>query len=372
MLQVHGLWIPCFATGPAALVTFLLCLDNLYAIGCIVIAVLGRWASPQALVVLFAGVWMAPTHEGLLLVQLVCVGLFHAPIEDWARVAVAGTLGSLVAAASIRKADQTIVYKLVCALTVPLVCIEGTLAYFYRDSVLSWFIHFVRKPEIPLYGSHETTTWLRWHWVLYWAIIFPLAVILAPTFPNKTMARKWFHGAAVLLFGPATVYAPRLQALAYAVALSLLVLIEGLRSDIPVIHAYYDRYIRPEERLVVSHLALIFGCAVPLWLALALDKPDWALQGVWTVGIGDAIGATVGSVFGRRRWSATNRRTREGSLAMLLVLLVFCKEYSLPWILTAVVVTYVEATTTLLDNLLLPVVSLATFEATTRAMQWYA
>jgi dolichol kinase len=188
------------------------------------------------------------------------------------------------------------------------------------------------------------------------------------------VARKWFHLVAVALFVPVTLFAPKLQSLSYAIALAALMVLEAIRSHVPSVNAFYARYVdrdkqEREDSVLVSHMALVVGCAAPLWIAEYCSSNDETLNstvrtvlslwGVLCLGIGDAAGAVVGVYFGRHYWSALNRRTIEGSLAMLasmsLPCWLFVDDWKV-WVPAVLFTTLLEAWTIQLDNLVLPLV----------------
>ena len=83
------------------------------------------------------------------------------------------------------------------------------------------------------------------------------------------------------------------------------------------------------------------------------------LAGVWTLGVGDAVGAVIGSTFGQYKWGQQNR-TIEGSVAMFVSLctVMYPQEVALEvWLPTAVIVTLLEAFTLQIDNIVLPLVA---------------
>lgn len=84
--------------------------------------------------------------------------------------------------------------------------------------------------------------------------------------------------------------------------------------------------------MVVSHIFLLIGCAVPLWFSLAsieregdLPWKDWELMhnrrevamisGVVCVGMGDAAASLIGRRYGRRKWIWVGGKSLEGSAA---------------------------------------------------------
>ena len=161
--------------------------------------------------------------------------------------------------------------------------------------------------------------------------------------------------------------------------------------------AFLARFLdsRDGGTLVLTHLYLLLGCAVPLWLAdalpgihplpgagtgagagagaparsVALDVAPFA--GVVVLGMGDAVASVVGIHLGRCRWPGT-RKTVEGTAAaaasMLLLLLLLRRllqgghaEWLGPasdwWAaaLCTALVCLLEAWTSQIDNLFLPI-----------------
>ncbi len=189
----------------------------------------------------------------------------------------------------------------------------------------------------------------RVSWLMYWCATMLVTIPLAPTTGqiSPVIARKWFHFIAVLLFVPTTILVPQLQSLSYAVAICVLLIIEVIRIDIPILNDFYYTYLdqtkdeADDSKFVISHIALIAGCATPLWIiqyyhssvyreTIPVDASATmnlnlvvGLWGVWVVGIGDAMGAIIGKSFGRHKWGS-NSRTIEGSMAMWLSLFLCC------------------------------------------------
>uniref|UniRef100_A0A7S3V9Z6 dolichol kinase n=1 Tax=Chaetoceros debilis TaxID=122233 RepID=A0A7S3V9Z6_9STRA len=118
---------------------------------------------------------------------------------------------------------------------------------------------------------------------------------------------------------------------------------------------------------VVTHIALIVGCAAPLWVYILYGTNGFLpFLGIIALGIGDSAGAIIGSLCGKRRWPRS-RRTKEGSLAVFIsmFLAVLCLEsYSSACALRVPVLrqtmfvflplTALEAVTFQIDNLCLP------------------
>lgn len=246
---------------------------------------------------------------------------------------------------------------------------------------LQWLLEFFLSTE-PTSGS----TWPRYWGVLYWCIA--LVVLIPPTIlivqrrqSPVVITRKWFHLVAILLFAPTTHFFPQLMALGYAVALCGLVVLETLRRVAPALDDFYRLVQDPtkdsSEGIILSHICLILGCAMPLWLSEAIEYysndvtskgllllSQW---GILSLGVGDAMGAVVGKTYGQIRWGK-NQRTVEGSLAMWIsmmsvgrllpvVLVGVVDQHQEPWVpllVATTFVTLVEAYTIQMDNLVLP------------------
>jgi dolichol kinase len=308
-------------------------------------------------------------------------------------VAWSGNLGCLLATIllSPHRRSLTVATQIGLAAVLPLGVVEGCLRFVEFDRGASpfsprcmvWLVSFLSKSERPLVDSpteyeEDAVGIPRYGWLLYWAIVLMGSFLCAPKTTSATssvVARKYFHAVAVLLFGPVTFAAPTLLSLAYAVAVAILLTLEGLRRQLPVLQGFYGAYLDTSkdqaDRFLVSHVALLLGCAVPLWCYEVAGAsttetlpPLLPFVGVILLGVGDALGAVVGLCLGRTRWSTTNARTVEGSVAMLLGQMVAAGVLSclyrvpLAWASTVgmlVFATLLEAWTTQMDNLILPV-----------------
>jgi dolichol kinase len=344
----------------------------------------------------------------------------------FAPVAVAGVLGCVAACALVDfvpRTQQCIPWRLVVLAVSTLGTVENLLFWMVlpgREAYdfprcLHWiFDDFLRHSETAMGPSMVPTNigvpsrlpWLvglpRIVWLGYWGVVMLVTIPLAPGRNNAhhpIVARKWFHFIAVLLFVPTTLYAPQLQSLSYAVALCVLLMLETTRRHVPWLNDFYVTYLdrhkhEGDETTIVSHLALIVGCAAPLWLCQWQDQcpvenrtvattiiPLW---GVYVLGVGDAMAAVVGKTFGRHPWTTTitttsqqqqPRRTVEGSLAMALslwgIITMFHRHQQpedqtqrqdelLRMVgLAILLTTLLEACTYQIDNLVLPMVGYA-------------
>ena len=270
-------------------------------------------------------------------------------------------------------------------------------------------------------------------WLIYWimtmVVLAPVAILIAKKLQGLrngsarkrkliVMARKYFHFVAVVLFLPPTFYAPEMMVLSYAIAAALLILVESMRGALSwegrggsetrgdgsyvktkeasslTTNQFFETFFDEKDlcavegSFVVTHLALILGCAMPLWMyqvmiygpaSTSMTKQDSnkdgidclvPFLGIIVLGIGDAAGALCGSMFGKIQWP-TSKRTVEGSIAMLSSMVVsdvlIREMFGFVWNMHVVCegalyyylpLTVLEAVTLQIDNLCLPLVAI--------------
>jgi dolichol kinase len=237
------------------------------------------------------------------------------------------------------------------------VIVEGAL--WYRDEVhaVTWLVTFLLSPEGSS-SSTSSTQYPRAVWLIYWLVVVTVALHQAPQQCSVVISRKWFHLVAIALFLPVTLAAPQLMSLSYAIALCILIVVESMRSYLPtIVQEYYGRYLNPlkehKDKVVISHISLILGCAMPLWIHECTSRPT-LFFGILVLGVGDSLAAVVGIQFGRRKWPSC-RKTVEGSVAMWMGMALCCCCFPLQnWVAAVTFTTLLEAFTTQIDNLILP------------------
>lgn len=157
--------------------------------------------------------------------------------------------------------------------------------------------------------------------------------------------RKVFHGMMVLMFLPTIFIDPAFCSLALGTVLAMFLLLDLFRaSQLPPISRPLMHFLAPyvdgrDHRgpVIVSHIFLLIGCSIPLWLSLA-DIPrtgdgPWAgwgvlsrdismVSGVICVGMGDAAASLIGRRYGRVKWFWGGGKSLEGSVAFAAA--VFC------------------------------------------------
>lgn len=177
-------------------------------------------------------------------------------------------------------------------------------------------------------------------------ILVGLASVLSLSeFVEVDTRRKVFHGTMVAMLLPTIFIDPCFVALALALVLAIFLLLDLVRaSQLPPLSKPIAKFLTPyvdgrdlRGPVVVSHIFLLIGCAIPLWLSLAGvgrtgDEPwrDWdvaardvsMISGVVCVGMGDAAASLIGRRFGRRKWPWAGGKSLEGSLAFAVAVTV--------------------------------------------------
>jgi dolichol kinase len=195
----------------------------------------------------------------------------------------------------------------------------------------------------PLLRSSFGPANIRLLLIAYWALVLLsglLAVISLTSIVEVDTRRKVFHGVMVALLLPSTFVDPCACALALALILAVFLLLEIIRAgQVPPLGNAIGRFVAPyidgrdlRGPVVVSHIFLLVGCAVPLWFSLASieragDLPwrGWELvgekrevamtAGVVCVGMGDAAASLIGRRYGRHKWPWVGGKSLEGSAA---------------------------------------------------------
>ena len=138
------------------------------------------------------------------------------------------------------------------------------------------------------------------------------------------------------MFLPTTIIDPVYIGFALSLFLAVFLLLDTFRAcSLPPISKPMKWFLAPyvdgrdlRGPVVVSHIFLLIGCAIPLWLSLGSlerDGEGWELagekrevamlSGVICVGMGDAFASLIGRRFGRRKWIWPGGKTIEGSAA---------------------------------------------------------
>lgn len=150
--------------------------------------------------------------------------------------------------------------------------------------------------------------------------------------------RKVFHGMMVAMLLPTTFIDPTFVSLALIIILTVFLILDLLRaSQLPPLSKPLAYFLTPyvdgrdlRGPVVVSHMFLLIGCAIPLWLSLAGSQfsgtspwENWEVQtrdvsliaGIICVGMGDAAASLIGRRYGRHKWPWAGGKSLEGSIA---------------------------------------------------------
>ncbi|KAK0651833.1 hypothetical protein B0T16DRAFT_404788 [Cercophora newfieldiana] len=191
--------------------------------------------------------------------------------------------------------------------------------------------------RLTSFGEANTRLILSAYWVAI--IIVGLAVVfsLSPIYEVDTR-RKVFHFMMVAMFLPTIFVDPTYIALALSLMLAIFLLLDLLRaSQLPPLSKPIATFLTPyvdgrdlRGPVVISHIFLLIGCAIPLWLSLAAlprigqgyllgwevpTRDVSMVSGVVCVGLGDAAASLIGRRWGHRKWLWGGGKSIEGSVA---------------------------------------------------------
>ena len=229
----------------------------------------------------------------------------------------------------------------------------------FRAYVVGWHLDdWIQLPPDILdhSSSSKASSWIRLKYSNWGAANVRLLICgyclvviaggLAAVFRLSSVAevdtrRKVFHGMMVAMFLPTTFLDPAFVSLAFILILAIFLLLDLFRaSQLPPLSKPLTYFLAPyvdgrDHRgpVIVSHIFLLIGCAIPLWLSLAAVQLEgempWEgwdvvrrevsmVSGVICVGMGDAAASLIGRRFGRRRWCWSGGKSLEGSLAFAI------------------------------------------------------
>lgn len=209
-----------------------------------------------------------------------------------------------------------------------------------KSCSLGWVQH-LRDASI---GEANTRMVLAAYWVSVIAIGLLVVFRLSPFYEVDTR-RKVFHFMMVAMFLPAIYVDPGWCALALAIVLAIFLLLDLLRaSQLPPLSKPITNFLHPYTDgrdhcgpVVISHIFLLIGCAIPLWLSLASlaragtgYRRGWEVPtrdlsmvaGVVCVGLGDAAASLIGRRYGHHKWLWKGGKSLEGSVAFAVAVFI--------------------------------------------------
>jgi dolichol kinase len=201
----------------------------------------------------------------------------------------------------------------------------------------SCYLGWVEHLRHASFGEANTRLILCAYWLAI--IIVGLAIVfqLSAVYEVDTR-RKVFHFMMVAMLLPATYVDPTFAALALSLMLAIFLLLDLFRaSQLPPLSKSLAYFLTPyvdgrdlKGPVVISHIFLLIGCAIPLWLSLgSLPRTGknclegWEVptrevsmvSGVICVGMGDAAASLIGRRYGRHKWIWGGGKSIEGSIA---------------------------------------------------------
>jgi dolichol kinase len=194
------------------------------------------------------------------------------------------------------------------------------------------------------FGEANTRLFITGYWVGILTLGLLVVFRLTDTYEVDTR-RKVFHFMMVGMFLPATFVDPTFAALCLSLALAIFLILDLIRaSQLPPLSKPIASFLAPyvdgrdfRGPVVISHIFLLIGCAIPLWLALAsLPRSGSGYQAGWEmptrdasmvagvicVGLGDAAASLIGRRYGHRKWLWGGGKSLEGSVAFALAVFV--------------------------------------------------
>lgn len=198
----------------------------------------------------------------------------------------------------------------------------------------SGWVQHIRHDD---FGEANTRLLMSGYWLCILIVGLAIVLRLSSIYEVDTR-RKVFHFMMVGMFLPATYVDPTFAALALSLVLAVFLILDLLRaSQLPPLSKPIASFLAPyvdgrdfRGPVVISHIFLLIGCAIPLWLALASlprtgsgNLVGWEVptrevsmvSGVICVGLGDAAASLIGRRYGHRKWLWGGGKSLEGSVA---------------------------------------------------------
>merc|ERR1712230_359277 len=214
------------------------------------------------------------------------------------------------------------------------ICIPPRSGREHEESCYMGWVEHLRQAS---FGPANTRLILCGYWLAI--IVVGLAIVLRlSSIYEVDTRRKVFHFMMVAMLLPATYVDPTFAALALSLMLAIFLLLDLFRaSQLPPLSKHLAYFLTPyvdgrdlKGPVVISHIFLLIGCAIPLWLSLGtLPRTGkdclagWEVpirdlsmvSGVICVGMGDAAASLIGRRYGETKWYWAGGKSLEGSLA---------------------------------------------------------
>uniref|UniRef100_A0A3P8W977 dolichol kinase n=1 Tax=Cynoglossus semilaevis TaxID=244447 RepID=A0A3P8W977_CYNSE len=258
--------------------------------------------------------------------------------------------------------------------------------------LLPWLSLFIGRHPIMWLLDFVTLNDRRLSLLGYWVFLAVVAtcVVLHQNYQRQsgskkyqasTVVRKYFHLIVVATYVPGLLYDRQLLHVASVGCLGVFLVLEYVRyfRIRPVgqllrqlLTLFLDE--RDSGPLILTHIYLLLGMSLPIWLFPGPCAPKGILPGagglvpyagVLAVGVGDTVASVFGSTMGEIRWPGT-KKTLEGTatsvfaqIIAVAMFLIFDSSINLnstySWIVGSItLVAMLEAYTSQIDNLFLP------------------
>ncbi|KAK8032482.1 cytidylyltransferase [Apiospora arundinis] len=208
------------------------------------------------------------------------------------------------------------------------------------DDISSLDSGWVQHLRHAVIGEANTRLLLSGYYLAVIGVGLAVVLRLSPVYEVDTR-RKVFHFMMVAMFAPSIYVDPTFAGLALSIVLAVFLLLDLLRaSQLPPLSKPLAAFLAPyvdgrdlRGPVVISHIFLLIGCAIPLWLSLgSLPRSGtgylegWEVPtrevsmvaGVICVGLGDAAASLIGRRYGHRKWLWGGGKSLEGSVAFAL------------------------------------------------------
>lgn len=254
--------------------------------------------------------------------------------------------------------------------------------FVVKQEVLNWLIDYILESKLRVL--------LLQGWVLALAGIIPVVFFLASQdVISLNNRRKVWHFALVgALAYPALVAEPTFSALAVLGSVFVFIVLEFLRctritflGDVlnSLLHLFQDEK-DLQGPLSLSYIFLLVGVAIPIGYGIVVDDvvSIRSYLGLVALGLGDSFASIIGKRFGKNKWKGQSR-TIEGTITYIVVTFVsfvFIDFYLLPegsrvknWenvFIVSLVGGAIEGSASMNDNLLIPCITLISYELLNR------
>lgn len=258
--------------------------------------------------------------------------------------------------------------------------------------IMPWLYRLIRRNPLFWLLQFLFQTQTRVYLLIYWTLLAASACGIvfyqnakrsseSKKHQASTITRKYFHFIVVATYVPGLIYDRQLLHVAAVLCLAVFIFLEYIRYFRIKPFGQTLRYLlslfldeRDSGPLILTHIYLLLGMSLPVWLFPRSCAPKGALSGagalvpyagVLAVGVGDTMASVFGSTMGEIKWPGT-KKTFEGTMTAIFaqiiavaLILIFDSSVNLnssyAWILVSVsLVSLLEAYTTQIDNLLLP------------------